>query len=213
MAGPIRSLDDLARKGFDLNVECQSCGYSRTIPIAEARLMIRARSWPEIWEGLWKRFRCSWCGARRRARLRAYPAADASALEVLRESAARANRETVATPAVRDALDRLAPLVSVERLDQFWQSAGSDVGPAAGRAASVRTALLAIEMQLGRHNDDAPRRIEWKYRPRYVWPMDIPALTDEELLDLFKRQPPTDPGTSPQADALADEIDRRGLDL
>lgn len=75
---------------------------------------------------------------------------------VLRQTADDANRETVATPAVRDALDRLAPVVSVEQLEHFWQAAGSDAGPAAARAASVRVALLAIEMQLGRHNDDAP---------------------------------------------------------
>jgi hypothetical protein len=42
--------------------------------------------------------------------------------------------------------------------------------------------------------------------------MDIPALSDDELLDLFERQPLTDTGSSPQADALADEIERRGLD-
>ena len=182
MVGPIRSLDDLARKGFDLNVECQSCGYSRTIPIAEARQMVRGRNWSDSWAGLWKRFRCSWCGAKR-AKLRAYPAADSDALNVLREAADRANRETVATAAVRAALDRVAPLVGRDRIEAFWEAAGSDCGPAAGRAASVRTALLGIEMQLGRHNDDAPQRIEWKYRPRYVWPMDIPALSDAELLD------------------------------
>jgi hypothetical protein len=42
MAGPIRSLDDLACKGFDLNVTCRCGKYERTIPIAEARAMFRA---------------------------------------------------------------------------------------------------------------------------------------------------------------------------
>jgi hypothetical protein len=53
MAGPIRTLDDLARKRSDLNVTCQSCGHSRTIPIAEARSMIRARGRSAHWDDLW----------------------------------------------------------------------------------------------------------------------------------------------------------------
>lgn len=213
MVGPIRSLDDLARKGFDLHVECRSCGYARTIPIAQVRQMFGHRIMSAPWSTLWRRFSCSWCGARRRAKLSAYPAADDGALEALRAAAERSNRETVATPAVRAALDRLAALVGGDLVERFWREAACDVGPAAGRAVSVGTALLGIEQKLGRHNDDAPQRIEWKYRPRYVWPMDISALSDEELLDLFKRQPLTETGSSPQADALAAEIESRELDL
>src|SRR6266851_3344954 len=106
MAGPIRSLDDLARKGFDLNVTCKACGYSRTIPIEDARLMLHARGWSDAWEGVARRFRCSWCGARRRAKLAAYVRTPPGALEVLRGPAGRAFREPVATSEVRQALDQ-----------------------------------------------------------------------------------------------------------
>ena len=50
MAGPIRSLDDLARKGFDLNVKCPCGKYERTIPIVEVRALFRERKRPEDWE-------------------------------------------------------------------------------------------------------------------------------------------------------------------
>ena len=43
MVGPIRSLDDLPRKGFDLNVKCPCGKYERTIPIAEIRALFRER--------------------------------------------------------------------------------------------------------------------------------------------------------------------------
>jgi hypothetical protein len=72
----------------------------------------------------------------------------------------------------------------------------------AGRQAFARRCQRSRNT-LGRRNDDAPQRIEWNYQPRYVWPMDIPALSDEELLGLFERQPLTDSGSSPQAEALA----------
>jgi hypothetical protein len=42
IAGPIRSLDDLARKDFDLNVKCLCGKYERTIPIAKVRSAFRA---------------------------------------------------------------------------------------------------------------------------------------------------------------------------
>jgi hypothetical protein len=60
MAGPIRSLDDLARKGFDLNVTCPCGKYDRTIAITEVRRLFRLLRRSEDWSGAHRRWRCSW---------------------------------------------------------------------------------------------------------------------------------------------------------
>jgi hypothetical protein len=168
MVGPIRTLEDLARKGFDVNATCLSCRYTRTIPIAEVRRLFRERRRPESWRGAEKRWRCSWCGHRGDVELRAFLAAPAGALEVLREAVMIANRQPVQTYDVRQALDALEPVLSdAAEAEAFWQAAGLMDGPAAGRAASLGHHLIRLERQLGRHNDDAPLRIEQKFGRRY----------------------------------------------
>jgi hypothetical protein len=82
MAGPIRSLDDLARKGFDLNIKCPCGKYERTIPIAEVKAAFRAAGRSEEWRTAHKRWRCAWCGSRVDVRLAAYPAAPPEALKI-----------------------------------------------------------------------------------------------------------------------------------
>jgi hypothetical protein len=122
MAGPIRSLDDLARKGFDLNVSCPCGRYDRTIAIAEVRRLFRLLRRSEDWSGAHRRWRCSWCGKRcRTVVLRAYPSPPPGVLETLREAASRAMSEPVDTPAVQDVLLELGHLIGNENVQGFWK--------------------------------------------------------------------------------------------
>ena len=45
------------------------------------------------------------------------------------------------------------------------------------------------------------------------WDMDMTPLSDEELIRWYCAQEPTDDGTSKLLDELAEEIERRGLDI
>ncbi len=64
MAGVVRYISDLERKGVDLFVKCQDCDHSRTISVARVVAMFRARGWSDDWYGAVKRFRCRECGSK-----------------------------------------------------------------------------------------------------------------------------------------------------
>jgi hypothetical protein len=168
MAGPIRSLDDLARKGFDLNVKCPCGKYERTIPIADVKAAFRAAGRSQEWRTAHRRWRCAWCGSRVDVRLAAYPAAPPEALEVIRQAALPGREPQPSRQAVQDALLALPSNTPLAAIQGFWQAYldGNDPIPAS-RASALQSHLTAILRALGRyHDEEAPRLIEWKFGER-----------------------------------------------
>ena len=167
MAGPIRTLDDLARKGFDLNVKCPCGKYERTIPIAEVRALFRALGRSEDWEAAHWRWRCAWCGGRvARVKLAAYPATPPAALEVIRRASLGRDPQPTRQE-VQDALLALPPNTPLPEIQGFWRSYIDVDNPIpANRASGLHSHLTAIERALGRYHDDAPHMIEWKFGRR-----------------------------------------------
>ena len=214
MVGPIRSLEDLAREGFDLNVK-RPCGkYERTIPTAEVRAMFRARKRPEDWQDAPKRWRCSWCGSRvARVKLAAYPAAPPEALAVIRQAALPGRDPQPSRQEVQDALLALPANAPLADIKGFWRAYIEDDKIPAGRASSLQSHLTAIERALGRHHDDAPQMIERKFGAGYRASMDLADLSDAELLERWDAQEWTDEDGSAEQDELAAELERHGLDV
>jgi hypothetical protein len=70
-----------------------------------------------------------------------------------------------------------------------------------------------VERALGRYHDDAPAMIENRFGRRYPLSMNLADLSDAELLKRWAEQECVDEGTCAEQDALADEIERRGLDV
>ena len=166
MAGPIRTLDDLARKGFDLNVRCPCGKYERTIPIAEIRAAFRAVGRSEDWQDAHRRWRCAWCGSRlERVRLAAYPAAAPAALEVVRAAALPGRQPQPSRQEVQDALLALPPNTPLAEIQAFWRAYIDDGEPIpANRVSALQSSLTAILRALGRyHDEEAPRLIAWKF--------------------------------------------------
>ena len=64
MAGPIRDLDDLSRKGADLRITCRDCGHSRSAAIWDVQRIFRNRMWSTDWTQVARRFRCRKCGSK-----------------------------------------------------------------------------------------------------------------------------------------------------
>ena len=168
MAGPIRTLDDLARKGFDLNVKCPCGKYERTIPIAEVRALFRARKRSEDWQAAHRRWRCAWCGSRiETVKLAAYPATPPEALAVIRQAALPGREPQPSRQAVQDALLALPSNTPLAAIQGFWRAYIEDAEIPAGRASEMQSNLTAILRALGRyHDEEAPRLIEWKFGPR-----------------------------------------------
>jgi hypothetical protein len=86
-------------------------------------------------------------------------------------------------------------------------------GPTAGRSASINHWLVGIERALGRWHDDAPDMIERKFGKRYLAGVSFADLTDDELLAYWAAIECTDDGTCQEQNEVADEIERRGLDV
>ena len=165
MAGPIRTLDDLARKGFDLNVKCPCGKYERTIPIAEVRALFRKLKRSEAWRDAHRRWRCAWCGSRVDVRLAAYPAAPPGALDVIRAAALPGRQPQPSRQEVQDALLALPDNTPLAAIQEFWRAYVDDDNPIpANRASTLQSSLTAILRALGRyHDDDARHLIEWKF--------------------------------------------------
>jgi DNA-directed RNA polymerase subunit RPC12/RpoP len=64
MAGVVRSIEDLSRKGADLLIRCHACGHDRTVPIHQALDIFRRRLWSTDWWAAHRRFRCRKCGSK-----------------------------------------------------------------------------------------------------------------------------------------------------
>lgn len=58
MAGVVRWLEDLSRKGAYLLILCQACGHDRTVPIGHALDILSRRRWSTDWWDAHRRFRC-----------------------------------------------------------------------------------------------------------------------------------------------------------
>jgi hypothetical protein len=159
MAGPIRSLDDLARKGFDLNVKCPCGKYERTIPIAEVRAAFRAAGRSEAWHGANKRWRCAWCGSRVDVRLAAYPAAPPEALEVIKQAALPGRQPQPSRQAVQDALLALPSNTPLSAIQSFWRAYTDDPEIPASRVSAMQSSLTAILRALGRYHDEEARQL------------------------------------------------------
>ena len=166
MAGPIRSLDDLARKGFDLNVKCPCGKWERTIPIAEVRAAFRKVGRSEAWHAAHLRWRCAWCGSRvDRVKLAAYPSAPPEALEVIKQAALPGREPQPSRQAVQDALLAMPPNTPLAAIQAFWRAYLDDENPIpASRASAMQSSLTGILRALGRyHDEDAARLITWKF--------------------------------------------------
>lgn len=169
MVGPIRSLDDLARKGFDLNVKCPCGKYERTIPIAEVRALFRTRKRSEEWQAAHRRWLCAWCGCRvARVKLAAYPAAPPEALAVIRQASLPGREPQPSRQAVQDALLALPSNAPLAEIQGFWRAYIDQDNPIpANRSSALRSHLTGIEQALGRyHDEEAPRLIAWKFGDR-----------------------------------------------
>src|SRR4051812_44109076 len=98
MARPIRSLDDLARKGFD----------QRQMPVRQIRAdhpksrgaaMFRARKRSEDWQDAPQRGRCAGCErGLATVKLAAYPATPPEALAVIRQAALQGRERQPSRP-------------------------------------------------------------------------------------------------------------------
>ena len=169
MAGPIRSLDDLARKGFDLNIKCPCGKYERTIPIAEVRAAFRERGRSEEWHDAHRRWRCAWCGSRvERVKLAAYPATPPQALAVIRQASLPGRTPQPTRQEVQDALLALPPNTPLAAIQGFWRDYIDAENPIpANRASALQSNLTAILRALGRyHDEEAPHLIAWKFGDR-----------------------------------------------
>ncbi len=62
MTGSPKGLDQLARKRFDLRLQCRRCRYDVIVPIGIAIALFQAMGWSMDWALARKRFRCSRCG-------------------------------------------------------------------------------------------------------------------------------------------------------
>jgi hypothetical protein len=165
MAGPIRSLDDLARKGFDLNVKCPCGKWERTIPIAKVRALFRERGRSEDWADAHRRWKCCWCGSPvRRVKLAAYPAAPPGALDVIRQASLPGRQPQPTRQEVQNALLALPSNTPLADIQGFWRCYNDNEAIPAGRASMMQSHLTGIERALGRYRDDeAAHLIEWKF--------------------------------------------------
>jgi hypothetical protein len=167
MVGPIRTLDDLARKGFDLNVKCPCGKYERTIPIAEVRAAFRKPGRSEQWHSANKRWRCACCGGRVDVRLAAYPAAAPEALQLIKQAALPGRQPQPSRQAVQDALLALPRNTPLAAIQGFWLAYIEETEIPAGRASTLQSNLTAILRALGRyHDDEAAHLIAWKFGDR-----------------------------------------------
>ena len=64
IAGVVRWLEDLSRKGADLAIQCRACGHDRTVAIGHALDIFCRRRWSTDWWDAHRRFRCRKCGSK-----------------------------------------------------------------------------------------------------------------------------------------------------
>ena len=64
MAGPIRDLDALARKGADVRLSCRDCGEARSVAVWDGQRVFRDRVWWTDWSQVARHLRCRKCGSK-----------------------------------------------------------------------------------------------------------------------------------------------------